>query len=462
MSPLLFNVLMSDFPPPPPGCNVSLFADDIVLYSTAKSSTDAEKNLQEYLAIIEEWTVRWRLEFSENKCVAVLFSRKKKQQEKPQLLLDGYPIELAPTFKFLGVTFDLRLTWASHITTVTQKIRRYYNIMKSLTTGRKILKLPLLTRIYKAIIRSKIDYGSIVLSELPPSRLIGIDVAQNQVLRIMLGCPATTPLSLLYFETGITPVQARWKQLAAAYTLRLESNPAYADIKNALESLEVWKPSYNPAITLTCQSLSTKFKSMFRREPSPLPVIQKFPPWSKIDVEVFILPIAKREAVLNPTAAVNLLNETLEKKPSSHLAIYTDGSVCQQTRKAACGVYVPKESFEGSWSLSSTSSILTTELTAIWKALSSFRHSEYELISIITDSRSSVQVIKNYRASSNPLVSAIIEEIYGYNLQLSGDKSRIYLDTKPLQNCRQRKSRPTSTARTHIPLSRLLQEQNQH
>jgi len=130
---------------------------------------------------------------------------------------------------------------------------------------------------------------------------------------------------------------------------------------------------------------------------------------------VFILPITKREAVINPTAAVNLLNETLKKKPASHLAIYTDGSLCQQTQKAACGIYVPKENIETSWSLSSTTSILTAELTAIWKALTSFWQSEYELISIITDSRSSIQVIKNYRTSSSPLVSAIVEEIYGYN-----------------------------------------------
>jgi len=212
-SPLLYNVLMSDFPSPPPGCKVSLFADDVAIYCTAKSATEAEKILQEYLTIIEEWSAHWRLEFSVNKCVAVLFSKKKKQV-KPLLFLNGYPIEVVPSFKFLGVTFDSGLTWTPHITSVIQKIRRYYNIMKSLTTGRTILKLPLLTRIYKAIIRSKIDYGSIVLSELPPSRITGIDRAQNQILRIILGCTASTPLPLLYLETGITPVQARWKQLA--------------------------------------------------------------------------------------------------------------------------------------------------------------------------------------------------------------------------------------------------------
>ena len=80
----------------------------------------------------------------------------------------------------------------------------------------------------------------------------------------------------------------------------------------------------------------------------------------------------------------------------------------------ACGVYAPREKFEKSWSLSSTSSVFTAELTAIWKALSSFRHTEYELISIITDSRSAAQAVKNYRSSSSPLVSAIVEEIYCY------------------------------------------------
>lgn len=65
-----------------------------------------------------------------------------------------------------------------------------------------------------------------------------------------------------------------------------------------------------------------------------------------------------------------------------------------------------------SWSLSSKTSILTAEMKAISKSLSSFRHSEYELISIITDRKSSVKVIKNYIASKKPMISAIEQEIF--------------------------------------------------
>ncbi len=47
LSPLLFNVMLEDFPIPEDGCETSLFADDIAIYSTAKNKGDTTVPLQQ-------------------------------------------------------------------------------------------------------------------------------------------------------------------------------------------------------------------------------------------------------------------------------------------------------------------------------------------------------------------------------------------------------------------------------
>ena len=55
LSPLLFNVMLSDFPTPHNGCELSLFADDIAIYYTAKTKQATIAPLQNFLDEINDW-----------------------------------------------------------------------------------------------------------------------------------------------------------------------------------------------------------------------------------------------------------------------------------------------------------------------------------------------------------------------------------------------------------------------
>ena len=54
LSPLLFNIMMSDFPQPEDDCDLSLFADDIELHTSTETKKEAEPIIQDYLDRIEE------------------------------------------------------------------------------------------------------------------------------------------------------------------------------------------------------------------------------------------------------------------------------------------------------------------------------------------------------------------------------------------------------------------------
>jgi hypothetical protein len=89
LSPLLFKIMMSDFPNPDDGCEISLFADDIEIHSTATTKWETERNLQKYLKKIEEWAKQWKLTFSVPKCIAVTFSRRRMKERNLNLILNN-------------------------------------------------------------------------------------------------------------------------------------------------------------------------------------------------------------------------------------------------------------------------------------------------------------------------------------------------------------------------------------
>ncbi|KZS10385.1 Uncharacterized protein APZ42_025160 [Daphnia magna] len=140
LSPLLFNLMMADFPPPNRGCEVSLFEDDIEIHSTADTKGETERILQQYLQKIEEWANTWKLTFSVPKCVAVNFTRKKTDESELNLTLNNIRIAEKNNYKFLGVIFDSKLNWDPHINYIHASlcpVRTWIESSARLSPGRK-------------------------------------------------------------------------------------------------------------------------------------------------------------------------------------------------------------------------------------------------------------------------------------------------------------------------------------
>jgi hypothetical protein len=73
ISPLLFNIMLYDFPLPPINSKLLLFADDVTIYSKVKRPIEAI--LQPYLDKVANWGRKWKFKFSAAKSSAVSFNR---------------------------------------------------------------------------------------------------------------------------------------------------------------------------------------------------------------------------------------------------------------------------------------------------------------------------------------------------------------------------------------------------
>ena len=83
-----------------------------------------------------------------------------------------------------------------------------------------------LLHLYRSLIRSKLDYGSIVYGSARPSYIKMLDTIHHQGLRLCLGAFRTSPVESLLAEAYEPSLADRRIKLALQYITKLKSNPS--------------------------------------------------------------------------------------------------------------------------------------------------------------------------------------------------------------------------------------------
>ncbi|CAD6210682.1 GSCOCG00010925001-RA-CDS, partial [Cotesia congregata] len=121
--------------------------------------------------------------FSVSKSEYIIFSRSK-QIPETKLLLGTTELRRTTRLKLLGLTFDPKLTWKPHIHNIYTQCKKRLNILKVLAANNRGASKDVLINTYKAVIRSKLDYGATVYGSTAKSTLKQLDSIQTTALRI--------------------------------------------------------------------------------------------------------------------------------------------------------------------------------------------------------------------------------------------------------------------------------------
>ena len=143
----------------------------------------------------------------------------------PELYVDKTKIEVVSEFKFLGIIFDTKLSFLPHITTHKKKCKKALNILKVVAHSEWGADRKVLLRLYRSLIRSKLDYGSVVYVSARKSYLKILDTIHNEGLRLVLGAFRTSPVNSLYVEANKPSLYNKRQNLALQYILKLKCNP---------------------------------------------------------------------------------------------------------------------------------------------------------------------------------------------------------------------------------------------
>jgi len=121
-----------------------------------------------------------------DKTTALLFTNKYRIKY-PDLLIDKNIIPFVSSFNFLGFTFDSRLTWNIHIKNLVIRCQKINNILRSMTGFKWGASKTILLTVYKGLIRSILDYGSVLFLNASKHILTKLDSIQYKSLSICLG-----------------------------------------------------------------------------------------------------------------------------------------------------------------------------------------------------------------------------------------------------------------------------------
>ena len=131
LSPLLFLIYVNDLPPPHHHQNsLSQFADDTAQWAFSRKVRTAAALLQQDLLKLAMWCAKWRIKLNPEKTKVIIFSRSiLARKSEPNLKLYGETLNIYPQVRFLGVTFDSKLTFQPHFEDILEHCNnRYYRL----------------------------------------------------------------------------------------------------------------------------------------------------------------------------------------------------------------------------------------------------------------------------------------------------------------------------------------------
>lgn len=380
-----------------------LYADDLLLFCSGKSTKSTCKLLQRALNSITTWAKTIGFNFSPSKSKLIKFTRRQ-PTVLPQLTIYDAPIELVDHLDYLGMTFDQKLTWSLHIKKIKGSCMNTMNILRTLSHHHWGCDEEILLKIYRSLIRSRLDYGSMLYSTSSKSNLKLLNSIPNTALRLSLGAFRSSPSISLHVEAQELPLNFRRQQTLLTYISKVSALPNHP-VRHLLETSQE-PPTMKPMTLLSIPQIAKQnLRPIDVTLTSPI-TFPKHTPWSR------------HHPRLNTSLHRHIKLETLGTILKQHLfellghekfdeELYTDASKDEQG--IACSI-INKSNAPVSYKLPSICSIHTGELFAIYKSLcSSFIPGQK--LAILTDSLSSIESIDNIY-SKNPLVQQILERCH--------------------------------------------------
>lgn len=427
ISPLLFLAMINDLPENVSGVDTSLFADDTMLQEHGTCLQRSVSRMQRALDDLQGWCDRWGFTISTSKTVAVLFTRNPMMEirNKVNLSINGQQLKVEKSAKFLGVVFDSRLNWRQHIDYVIAKCQKRLNLMRSVSgTTWGADRRPLLT-IYRALIRSVIDYGAIVYDSASESQLTRLTALQCQALKVACGAIKGTALSAMQVECNEAPLSLRrWAQ-QIKFATKVTATPDH--VANVMFA-EHWTDYYGK-FSDRRRPIAAKVKEYFhsRSNVARGPLVGEIPPW-KIRPPVTDSDLAgivsKRDAphILAAMAASKIDeygDRTRIFTDASRLANGAVGVGCLVTATSA-----DKADVEFYERISDGSTVYTGELSAIRLAFEYIRRVSPSLVerkfAIFTDSLSVVASFQTGKSKTKPnMLTEAIESLHGTDSEVT-------------------------------------------
>ena len=122
--------------------------------------------------------------------------------------------------------FDRKLSFIRLIKYPKAKCLKALNILKVLSHTSWGADRTTLLKLYRSLVRSKLDYGCIIIGSTRKSYLQMLDPIHNQGLMLAFGALRRSPVASLYVEADESSLYSRREKLSLQYAIKLAANPS--------------------------------------------------------------------------------------------------------------------------------------------------------------------------------------------------------------------------------------------
>lgn len=376
LSPLLFNIYTIRLHEiETENVKVFQFADDFNILVTGKNKTELKKEAKTAINRFLKIANTLKLPINDQKSGFLnLFKRSKKLEE---IKCKKYTFKKVEILKILGISYDEKVNFKKHHLNIKENLNTDINLLKMISSLKHGIHPYSALNIFKATIKSKLDYSAMVTSYSPSENLHKTQVIQNLALRKVLGLTRSTPVMSISGISGIQPRVFQNEQKLSKYILK----KIYHDTDFKLEG--------------------TIFENLLNK----YPIFKKCPKCPKSNILLHRQPLnleidtsaTNKDKNISKAKALELI---LDKYADYH-QVYTDGSIENQDGCRGIGIFYKNSLDHEQIQITEKISIKQTEIIAIWTAIKEIIIRGNNKMALFTDSLSSLLSLKSHIEGKN-------------------------------------------------------------
>lgn len=355
------------------------FADDGVIVFSGHEVSALEESANSVLETVANWGKMNKLNFAAHKTNVMLIT-KKLRYDPPVIHMSGCRLNLVDEVKLLGLIIDRKLNFLPHVNSTCRKVSGIY---KQLACAAKVtwgLNTEIIRTIYVAVIEPIVMYASSAWYKSTELQMIRdrLEALQRGFAQKICKAYRTVSLTSALALSGTLPLDLRIQEAASLYMAK--------------------------------KGLSTDY----------------IPPGRELEKNVSYLDQPHPSTL--ETTEYELLEDMNQETLNSHQItgpqIYTDGSKIEGKVGAALTWWEDgQESCFSTFSLDPSCTVFQSELYALFRAVQSAKSSKAKTVNILSDSRSSLDLLANPRLT-HPLTKTIKECISG--MKAEGRQVRLF------------------------------------
>ena len=165
--------------------------------SVSKNINLAAEYLQRDSDKLARWCAKWRIKLNPEKTKVIIFSKSQTGiRAEPALSLYGDLHSYYPHIKFLGITFDNRMTFTKHFEEILERCNQKFHRLRILVNKKWGPSPTTILQIYKQCVRPIFEYGIVSTITVLESAINKIQRVQNYFIKIVLHLPKYVPACL--------------------------------------------------------------------------------------------------------------------------------------------------------------------------------------------------------------------------------------------------------------------------